>query len=94
MIKLEKWFDDTSTEGLPLLLEAAGRCPPEDVGGPPGYAEYLDAIGDSSHPEHEHMRLWGPEPFDPNTIDRKALEAAVNALSESWKPRRRVTRLK
>nr|WP_253610553.1 MULTISPECIES: plasmid pRiA4b ORF-3 family protein [unclassified Bradyrhizobium] len=46
MIKLEKWFENTTTEGLPFLLEAAGRCPPEDVGGAPGYAEYLEAIGD------------------------------------------------
>ncbi|UGY20624.1 plasmid pRiA4b ORF-3 family protein [Bradyrhizobium septentrionale] len=37
VIKLEKWFDNTTTEGLPLLLEAAGGCPPEDVGGAPGY---------------------------------------------------------
>ncbi|WP_345947034.1 hypothetical protein [Bradyrhizobium sp. 174] len=54
------------------MLEAAGRCPPEDVGGAPGYAEYLDAISDPAHPEHEHMRRWGPERFDPNVIDRKA----------------------
>ena len=40
------------------------------------------------------MRLWGPEQFDPNIIDRKALEVAVNALSEIWKPRRRTTRAK
>ncbi|MCK1374924.1 plasmid pRiA4b ORF-3 family protein, partial [Bradyrhizobium sp. 49] len=46
VIKLEKWFDNTTTEGMPFLLEAAGRCPPEDVGGAPGYAEYLDAICD------------------------------------------------
>ncbi|WP_407114307.1 IS1096 element passenger TnpR family protein [Bradyrhizobium sp. LMG 9283] len=26
------------------MLEAAGRCPPEDVGGAPGYTEYLDVI--------------------------------------------------
>jgi hypothetical protein len=87
-IKLEKWFDKTVTEGLPLLLDAAGRCPPEDVGGALGYAGYLDAISDPSHPEHENMRLWGPDRFDPAVIDRKALEAAVNALSETWKPRR------
>jgi hypothetical protein len=61
------------------LLEAAGRCPPEDVGGAPGYADYLDAVGDPTHPEHEQMRLWGPERFDPNVVDRKALEAAVAA---------------
>lgn len=76
------------------MLEAAGRCPPEDVGGASGYTEYLDAIRDSTHPEHEQMRLWGPEQFDPNVVDRKALEAAVNALSEIWKPRRRTTRSK
>ncbi|SCB56100.1 pRiA4b ORF-3-like protein, partial [Bradyrhizobium shewense] len=94
VIKLEKWFDNTTTEGLPFLLEAAGRCPPEDAGGAPGYAQYLDAISDATHPEHEHMRLWGPEQFDPNVVDRKALEAAVNALSDIWKPRRHTTRSK
>lgn len=30
VIKLEKWFDNTTIEGLLLLLQAAGRCPPED----------------------------------------------------------------
>lgn len=37
---------------------------------------------------------WGPEQFDPNVVDRAALEAAVNALSDAWKPRRRATRSK
>ncbi|WP_456794055.1 plasmid pRiA4b ORF-3 family protein [Bradyrhizobium sp. USDA 4506] len=31
VIKLEKWFDDTPTDGLPLLLDAIGRCPPEEM---------------------------------------------------------------
>ena len=94
VIKLEKWFDNTSTDGLRFLLDAAGRSPPEDVGGAPGYAEYLDAIGDAAHPEHEQMPLWDPVQFDPNVVDRKAIEGAVNALSDTWKPRRRVTRSK
>lgn len=37
VIKLEKWFDNTTTEELLLLLDAAGRCPPEDVGCAPGH---------------------------------------------------------
>lgn len=94
VIKLEKWFYDTSLDGLPLLLDAIGRCPPEDVGGVPGYAEYLEAIDDPTHPEHESMRIWGPKDFDPNVIDRKALDAAVNALSKKWKPRRTTRRSK
>lgn len=34
----------------------------------------------------------GPERFDPHVVDRKALEAAVNALPDKLKPRRRATR--
>ncbi|WP_271601333.1 hypothetical protein [Bradyrhizobium sp. CCBAU 45384] len=40
------------------------------------------------------MRLWDPVQFDPNVVDRKAIEAAFNALSDKWKPQRRVTRSK
>lgn len=36
ILKLERWFENTITEGLPLLLESTGRCPPEDIGGPDG----------------------------------------------------------
>ncbi|MDI3566953.1 IS1096 element passenger TnpR family protein [Bradyrhizobium sp. Arg816] len=70
--------------GTSLLLE--------DVGGAPGYAKYLDASGDLTHLEHENMRR--PPQFDPNVVAPKMLEAAVNALSKIWKPRRRGTRLK
>jgi hypothetical protein len=94
VIKLEKWFENTPVDGLPFLLEATGRCPPEDVGGAPGYADYLEAIADPAHPEHEAMLRWGPDGFDPNVIDRKALDAAVDALSEQWMPRRRTPRSK
>ena len=59
VIKLEKWFENTPMDGLPFLLDATGCCPPEDVGGPSGYAAYLEALSDSAHPEHEDMRRWG-----------------------------------
>ena len=32
---------------LPMCLAGANACPPEDVGGPPGYAEFLEAIADT-----------------------------------------------
>ncbi|MCK1540271.1 plasmid pRiA4b ORF-3 family protein [Bradyrhizobium sp. 171] len=77
---------------LGQLVLPASVVPPVAVA--PGYAEYLDAISDPTHPEHENMRLWDPEQFDPNVIDRKAIEAAVNALSGIWKPRPRKLRSK
>lgn len=89
VIKLEKWVENTSMEGLPFLLEAKGRCPPEDVGGAPGYANFLAALKDPTHPEHAEMCEWIGEDFDPKACDLKALEAAVEALAEQWRPRRR-----
>jgi len=45
-IKIERSIDPLPDVGYPRLIEAAGRCPPEDVGGPWGYAEFLEAISD------------------------------------------------
>jgi hypothetical protein len=40
-------------------------CPPEDVGGPPGYFEFLAAILNPAHPEHESYRRWIGRGWDP-----------------------------
>ena len=49
----------------PRCLSGARRCPPEDCGGVHGYAEFLQAMADPKHPEHESMREWAG-PFDPD----------------------------
>ncbi|MDZ7605492.1 MAG: plasmid pRiA4b ORF-3 family protein [Cyclobacteriaceae bacterium] len=36
--------------GVPLLVEASGACPPEDVGGPWGYENFLEALSDREAP--------------------------------------------
>ena len=35
-----------------------GACPPEDVGGPIGYADFCAAINDPGNPEHDEMTEW------------------------------------
>ncbi|MCD6569685.1 MAG: plasmid pRiA4b ORF-3 family protein [Deltaproteobacteria bacterium] len=39
-------------------LEGARACPPEDVGGIPGYYEFCDALKDPSHEEHKSYKEW------------------------------------
>lgn len=39
-------------------LAGSGTCPPEDCGGPVGYAHFLDVIADKRHPEHRDMKEW------------------------------------
>jgi hypothetical protein len=91
ILKLERWFENTITDGLPLLLEASGRCPPEDVGGPDGYAQFLEAIADVSHPRHAEFAETFPEGFNPWALDKRELEHSVDALAQKWraKPRKK-----
>jgi len=52
----------------PLCLEGERACPPEDCGGSSGYVDYLAAIADPNHEQHEEMLEWRG-PFDPDAFD-------------------------
>jgi hypothetical protein len=54
-------------------VDGERACPPEDVGGPYGYAEFLNAIGDPTHPEHAVMLQWVGGEFDPEAFDGEAV---------------------
>ncbi|MBX6740511.1 MAG: plasmid pRiA4b ORF-3 family protein [Acetobacteraceae bacterium] len=83
-IKVERITDPISGLIYTYLIDAAGRCPPEDVGGPWGYAEFLEAIADRKHENHTEMVQWAGAPFDPNTIDFDEQVKAVEALAKAW----------
>ena len=73
----------------PFLLAAAGRCPPEDVGGPSGYAEYLEAMADPNHERHAAMLEWRGSAFDPAKINIADLDLALDDLATKWsRPRK------
>jgi hypothetical protein len=71
--------------GTPGWLDGQGACPPEDCGGPPGYADLLAALADPRHPEHQAMREWVGDrlrPFDQEAVDRQ-VRNAVGQVPES-----------
>jgi len=53
----------------PTCLAGERRCPPEDVGGVWGYQEFLEAIKDPKHEEHESYLEWVGGEFDPEAFD-------------------------
>lgn len=53
----EKVVDDFEYD-YPQVLEGKGTCPPEDVGGPPGYDEFQRVIKDKEDPDHASMKKW------------------------------------
>lgn len=42
----------------PYCLDGAGACPPEDVGGIPGYNRMLEIFQLPNHPEKKEYRQW------------------------------------
>lgn len=53
----------------PICIGGERKCPPEDVGGLPGYYNFLEAIEDEFHPEHYEYLEWCGGKFDPNEFD-------------------------
>lgn len=69
-IKVEKTLPAIVCPQIPYCIDGANARPPEDVGGTPGYEDFLAALADPNHPEHEAMLEWyGDDGFDPTAFD-------------------------
>ncbi len=63
-----------------VCLDGANACPPDDVGGVWGYGEFLSAIADPAHEEHESYLEWAGGPFDPTEFDLGEVNAVLQKI--------------
>lgn len=56
-----------------FCLNGARACPPEDVGGIPGYRDFLEAIRDPGHEEHDSYKEWAGGNYDSERFDIDAI---------------------
>ncbi|ODS41191.1 hypothetical protein BEH94_09650 [Candidatus Altiarchaeales archaeon WOR_SM1_SCG] len=68
-ILLEKILPGEKDINYPVCIKGKRACPPEDCGGTYGYEEFLEAIKDPEHEEHDEMLNWIGEKFDPEYFD-------------------------
>lgn len=64
----------------PACLDGGRACPPEDIGGPPGFAEFLEAYGDPAHEDHQHYHEWVGDNFDPLAFDADKVTGYLRQL--------------
>ncbi|HCU06856.1 MAG TPA: hypothetical protein DIC42_04675 [Holosporales bacterium] len=72
-ITLEK-IVDPDEKPYPRCIAGERACPPEDCGGPWGYENLLEILGDPKHKEHNNMLEWcgkiDPEAFSVEGTDK------------------------
>ena len=68
-IELEKILPRDSSIEYPTCIAGKRACPPEDCGGIGGYQDFLDAIRDPSHEQHEELLEWIGGEFDSEHFD-------------------------
>jgi hypothetical protein len=80
-IKVERM--GTRRTGRRLSASDRGvRTLSEDVGGPWGYGEMLEALEDPGHERHAETLEWPGDDFDPHAFDAEHLNADVSALAK------------
>ncbi len=75
VLLLEAILQPAPDTPYPRCIAGERNCPPEDVGGSDGYEDYLEAMADPEHEEHEDMIAWrgsfDPEAFSVEKINRQ-----------------------
>ena len=72
--------------GRPVCIAGERKCPPEDVGGTPGYERFLEVIFDPAHEDHERMVGWAGGRFQ---AEEFKLAVVNRYLSRLRRPARR-----
>jgi hypothetical protein len=86
-IEVKSIYTTCDEEACPACVAGARACPPEDCGGPPGFAQLLEALEDpqSATPRQRGLVEWAGD-FDPRAF---SAESVTHRLRRWW---RRVTR--
>ena len=66
---VEKILTPEPGQQVPVCIKGKRACPPEDVGGVWGYEDFLEAIQNPDHAEHEDYLEWIGGEFDPEEFD-------------------------
>jgi hypothetical protein len=64
----------------PACTAGEGACPPEDCGGPGGFADLKELLAGPPSSERDEMREWAGADYDPARFNQAAASAAASAV--------------
>jgi Plasmid pRiA4b ORF-3-like protein len=74
----------------PRFIDGARRAPPEDVGGQPGFENFISVMADPKHPEYTELKRWYGRAFNPDDIAEPQIADRLAKLAKrkpSTKPK-------
>ena len=80
-VVLERTLPPEPKVRYPRCVEGERACPPEDCGGPWGYASFLEAMSDPKHEDHHEMKAWIGGKFDPERFSVVAVNKELKRYS-------------
>ncbi|MFI0237812.1 plasmid pRiA4b ORF-3 family protein [Streptomyces sp. NPDC016845] len=78
-VEVEKVLPEEPGTVYPRCVTGRRACPPEDCGGPWAYPDFLEAIADPDHEEHDELLEWAGGAFDPDAFDADDINARLAA---------------
>jgi hypothetical protein len=79
-ILIEKTPPPHTPTVFPACIGGKRNGPPEDCGGPWGYAELLPILADPAKRQHNEMREWIGKDFDPEAFSVEDADASLAAF--------------
>lgn len=80
-ITVEAVTDADPAVEYPRFIEGERRAPPEDVGGLPGFEDFLTAMAKPQHPKHQEVIDWYRGRFDPSDIGTDMIRERIAKLA-------------
>lgn len=93
-VLVEKRLEADARLYYPLCIGGERACPPEDCGGPPGYAGLVVALADSNNAEHDEILTWVGGHFDAEGFDVNRTNQALRHINAAPSKKRASDRSK
>lgn len=79
-VVVERIDEATALNNWAMCVAGENACPPEDVGGLPGYEMSRQSMDDKSHPEFADYWRWHGGPFDVAAFDMNLANKRIKKL--------------
>ncbi len=69
----------------PTFIDGERTAPPEDVGGPPGFMDFVEAMAKPRHSQRKDLVRWYGGPFNPVDFGADRIAESIRSIAQKRK---------